>query len=284
MSLLPQLPEPQREALAAGLGLRAAEGSDRFLVSAGVLSLLAAAAEERPVLCLVDDAQWLDIPSADALVFTARRIGAEGMFILFAVRDGERRRFDAPGLDELVLGGLDHRSAVTLLDRSGSPLAPAVRERLLEEAAGNPLALLELPAALSDAQLAGRAPVPDAIPLTARLQAAFRRRVEQLPESTRAALLLAAAESGGGSAIVLSAMGATGLPRDALDPAERAGLIEIDAETLSFRHPLVRSAIYESATLAERQRAHAALAEACSEARARRPSRLASIGGDPQRR
>ncbi len=264
LALLSHLPEPQREALAAALGLRAAEGADRFLVSAGVLSLLAAAAEERPVLCLVDDAQWLDIPSADALVFTARRIGAEGIVILFAARDGERRRFDAPGLEELVLGGLDHRSALALLDRSARTLAPAIRERLLVEAAGNPLALLELPVALSDAQLAGRALLPDAIPLTARLQAAFRRRAEQLPQATQAALLLAAAESDGGSAIVLSAMGATGLPRDALDPAERAGLIEIDAETLSFRHPLVRSAIHDSATFAARQRAHAALAEACS--------------------
>lgn len=131
LAVLSQLPEPQREALAAALGLRAAEGADRFLVSAGVLSLLAAAAKERPVVCLIDDAQWLDIPSADALVFTARRIGAEGIVILFAARDGERRRFDAPGLEELVLGGLDHRSALALLDRTVPPLAPAIRERLL---------------------------------------------------------------------------------------------------------------------------------------------------------
>ncbi len=263
LALLSHLPEPQREALAAALGLRAAEGADRFLVSAGVLSLLAAAAEERPVVCLVDDAQWLDTTSGESLVFTARRLGAEGIVILFAARDGERRRFDAPGVEELVLGGLDHRSALTLLDRSAPALAPAVSERLLVEAAGNPLALLELPVALSDAQIAGRAMLPDAIPLTARLQAAFRRRAERLPEDTQAALLLAAAESAGEPAIVIGAMGAAGLPRDALDPAERAGLIEIDAESLNFRHPLVRSAVHDSATFAARQRAHAALAEAC---------------------
>jgi DNA-binding CsgD family transcriptional regulator len=264
VGVLPQLPAPQREALGAGLGLIPAAGSDRFLVSAGVLSLLAEAAEERPLLCVVDDAQWLDAPSADALVFTARRLGAEGIVILFAVRDGERRRFDAPGLDDLVLGGLDHRSARVLLDRGTPALAPAVRERLLEDAAGNPLALLELPAGLSDVQLTGRATLPDAIPLSARLQGAFRQRVERLPSSTRAALLLAAAEGDGEPAIVLRAVAAVGLSTDSLDSAERAGLIEAGAERLSFRHPLVRSAVYEAATLAERRRAHAALAEACS--------------------
>ena len=148
VGLLPRLPEPQRAALAAGLGLMPAAGSDRFLVSAGVLSLLAEAAEERPLLCVIDDAQWLDTPSADALVFTARRVDAEGIAVLFAVRDGEPRHFDAPGLDELVLAGLDHSSARVLLDHATPELAPAVRERLLEDAAGNPLALLELPAGL----------------------------------------------------------------------------------------------------------------------------------------
>ena len=263
VGLLPRLPVPQRDALAAGLGLMPAVGSDRFLVSAGVLSLLAEAAEERPLLCVVDDAQWLDTPSADALAFTARRVAAEGIVVIFAVRDGEQRRFDAPGLDQLVLGGLDHRSARALLDRGNREVAPSVRERLVAEAAGNPLALLELPAGLSDMQLAGRATLPDAMPLSSRLQGAFKQRVERLPDSTRAALLLAAAEADGELAIVLRAGAALGLAPESLDPAERAGLIEASAERLTFRHPLVRSAAYESATLAERRRAHAALAEAC---------------------
>ena len=284
VGLLPRLPAPQRAALAAGLGLIPAAGSDRFLVSAGVLSLLAEAAEERPVLCLIDDAQWLDIPSADALVFTARRVGAERIGVLFAVRDGERRQFAAPGVDELVLAGLDHSSARVLLDRATPKLAPAVRERLLEDAAGNPLALLELPAGLSDVQLAGRALLPDEIPLNSRLQAAFRQRVERLPDSTQAALLLAAAEADGEPAIVLRAVAALGLASESLDAAERAGLINASAERLSFWHPLVRSAVYESATLAERRRAHAALAEACSEPehadRRVWHSSLASIGAD----
>lgn len=262
VGLLPQLPGPQRAALAASLGLTPAAGSDRFLVSAGVLSLLAEAAEERPLLCVVDDAHWLDTPSADALVFTARRLGAEGIVVLFAVRDGERR-FDTPGLDELALGGLDHRSAHTLLDRSNREVAPSVRERLLAEAAGNPLALLELPTGLTGDQLTGRTALPDAIPLTARLQAAFRQRIEQLPDPTQAALLLAAADEASELAIVLRASAALELPLDAFDPAERAGLIQTQEGRISFRHPLVRSAVYESATASERRRAHAALADAC---------------------
>jgi len=263
IDLLSRVPAPQRDALAAALGLAPAGGADRFLVSAGVLSLLAAAAEERPVLCLVDDAQWLDVPSAGSLVFAARRLGAEGVAILFAAREGERRRFDGPGLDELVLGGLDPDSAGALLNRGERTLAPSVRERLLADAAGNPLALIELPACLSDAQLTGRTRMPDAIPLSSRLQLAFRQQVERLPRVTRATLLLAAADDAGELAVILPAACALDLPEDALDSAERAGLIETDDTTLRFRHPLVRSAVYESATSAERRRAHSALAEAC---------------------
>jgi DNA-binding CsgD family transcriptional regulator len=263
VELLPRLPDPQRAALAAALGLAPAGGADRFLISAGVLTLLAAAAEERPVLCLADDAQWLDVPSAGSLVFAARRLGAEGVAILFAAREGERRRFDAPGLEELVLVGLDPGSAVELLDRGERALAPSVRERLLAEAAGNPLALLELPACLSDAQLSGRTRMPDAIPLSSRLQLAFRQQVEALPRATRSALLLAAADDAGELGVILPAAAGLDLPEDALDSAERAGLIETDGLKLRFRHPLIRSAVYESATSAERRRAHGALAEAC---------------------
>ena len=263
VGLLPRLPEPQRAAVAAALGLAPVCGADRFLISAGVLSLLAAAAEDRPVLCLADDAQWLDVPSAGSLVFTARRLGAEGVAILFAAREGERRRFDAPGLDELVLAGLDPAAAVELLDRGQRELAPSVRDRLLSDAAGNPLALIELPACLSDSQLSGRTRMPDAIPLSSRLQLAFRQQIERLPRAARSALLLAAADDAGELAVILPAARALDLPEDALDSAERAGLIETDGLTLTFRHPLIRSAAYESATSAERRRAHGALAEAC---------------------
>jgi hypothetical protein len=140
---LNELPLPQREALAAALGLGPPEGSERFLISAGVLSLLAAAAEERPVVCLIDDAQWLDVPSADALMFTARRLAAESVVLLFAVREDDRGRLETPGA-EIVLDPLDREQAVALLEYVGREVASSVRERLLSEAAGNPLALLEL--------------------------------------------------------------------------------------------------------------------------------------------
>jgi hypothetical protein len=231
------VPAPQREPLAAALGLAPGEGRDRFLVSAGVLSLLAAAAESRPILCLVDDAQWLDVPSANALSFTARRLLAEDVVILFGVRDGEARRFDAAGLDEIEVAGLDRDAAALVLDQSARQAAASVRERLLADAAGNPLALLELPAGLSDAQLDGGAPLPDALPVTDRLRSAFSQRIERLSEPTRAALLIAAAEEAGELAVTLRAAAELGLPPDALDPAEEAGLVRIDGTALASAIP-----------------------------------------------
>ena len=259
---LDKLPGPQREAFAAALGLAPSEGRDRFLVSAGALSLLAAAAEPGPVLCLVDDAQWLDVPSVEALVFTARRLVAEGVVMLFGAREGEQRRFDGAGLEQLMVGGLDRESAVSLLARGTTRAVAAVRERLLAEAAGNPLALLELPAGLSDAQLAGRQPLPEALPLNASLRAVFTQRVGRLGESTRAALLVAACEDTGELRVILRAAAVLELAQDALDPALQAGLVQTDGEELTFRHPLIRSAVYESAPLSQRQRTHAALADA----------------------
>ena len=256
------VPEPQREPLAAALGLAPGEGRDRFLVSAGALSLLAAAAESRPILCLVDDAQWLDVPSAQSLTFVARRLVAEGVAILFGAREGERRRFEAPGVDDLVVGGLDRASAGLLLDHSAPGATSSVRERLLDEAAGNPLALLELPVALSEQQLEGQAPLPAALPLTSRLCASFSERIDRLPPPTREALLIAAAEEAGELAVTLRAAAELELPQAALDPAEEIGLVRTDGAVLSFRHPLVRSVVYESATLGQRQRTHAALAAA----------------------
>ncbi len=259
---LDKLPGPQREAFAAALGLAAGAGRDRFLVSAGLLSLLAAAAEPGPVLCLIDDAQWLDVPSVDALVFTARRLVAEGVVMLFGAREGEQRRFEGPGLERLMVGGLDRESAGRLLGRCAPRAVAPVRERLLAEAAGNPLALLELPAALSDAQLAGRQPLPEALPLNASLRAVFARRIGRVSESTRAALLVAASEDTGELRVILRAAAVLEVSQDALDPALDAGLVQTDGEALTFRHPLIRSAVYESAPLGRRQRTHAALADA----------------------
>jgi class 3 adenylate cyclase/DNA-binding CsgD family transcriptional regulator/tetratricopeptide (TPR) repeat protein len=257
-----RLPEVQANALAGALGLAPSIGSERFLVSAAALGLLAEAADRRPMLCLVDDAQWLDTPSADALVFAARRLRGERVAILFGARVGDVRTFEAPGVPELVLDGLGDEDARLLLSDRPDPLAPAVRERLLREAAGNPLALLELPGGLSEEQRAGVAALPDTIPLTSRLRAAFAERIERLPEATQTALLVAAVDDTGDASTVLRAVAALGVTADALEPAEASGLVVATGGTIAFRHPLVRAAVSGAATLAQKQRTHAALAAA----------------------
>lgn len=261
---LDELPEIQSAALRGALGLGPSTGADRFLVAAAALGLLAAAAEERPVLCLVDDAQWLDRPSADALAFAARRLQADRVAILFGARDGEPTRFEAPGLAELELGGLDEDSAAALIAQLGADVPLSVRSRLLAEAAGNPLALLELPRAFDSAESGGAGGMPESIPLTPRLQAIFRQQTDRMPDRTQAALLIAAADITGELSTVVLAADELGIGTDALDPAEAAGLIRTAGGTVTFRHPLVRSAIYEGATLVQRQRAHHALAGALS--------------------
>jgi hypothetical protein len=259
---LNEVPDIQSKALAGALGLAASTHADRLLISAAVLGLLAAAAEERPTLCVVDDAQWLDQPSADALVFTARRLRAERLAILFAAREGEAARFKAAGLAEFTLAGLAEQPAATLLVSRGRRAPPGVRDRLLAEAAGNPLALLELAGGLSEEQLTGLVPLPEAMPLTPRLEGVFRQRIAQLPSVAQDALLIAAADNTGDAPAVLRAAAGLQLPPDALDPAQRAALIRVSGTTITFRHPLVRSALYQAATLSQRQRVHAALAGA----------------------
>jgi DNA-binding CsgD family transcriptional regulator len=257
---LSQLPELQANALAGALGLAPSTGSERFLVSAAVLGLLAEAAEQRPVLCLIEDAHWLDTPSAEALVFTARRLRAERIAIVFAVREGEGRTFEGRGLPELVLTGLEDEDARALLSDRSSELVPSVRERVLVEAAGNPLALLELPTGLSEEQRAGLEALPESVPLTARVQSAFAARIEGLPATTQTMLLIAAADDTGEVATVVSAAAELGVTAEALDPAETSGVVRTDGGKIAFRHPLVRAAVLGAATLAQRQRAHAALA------------------------
>ena len=264
LRFLPELPEPQSQALQGALGLGPSTSAERFLIAAALLSLLAAAAEDRPVLCVVDDAQWLDAPSADALAFAARRLYAERAAILFAARDGEQQRFEAPALRELVVIGLDDASAAALLAKRAAEAVPAVRARLVAEAQGNPLALLELPVALSDGQLAGHAPMSEAIPLTPRLQSLFRQRIERLPEQTQTALLIAAADNAGDLPTVLRAAADMRLPTEAFDPAEHEVLIRIAEGAIAFRHPLVRSAVYDRATVSHRQQVHTALASSLS--------------------
>ena len=262
LELVDRLPAPQAAALQAALGLSAEGVQDRFLVSLGVLSLLAEACEEGPVLCCVDDAQWLDGPSAEALVFAARRFVAEPIAVVIGVREGELRTFDAPGVPSLELGALDDDAAQALLTSRLDPSASQdVLDQLLQSARGNPLALLELPAGLSAAQLAGAEPILGPPPVRPVVEESFRARVEALPDSTRGVLLLAAADEAGDVPAIQRAAGTLGLGADDLDAAEADGLVRLDG-TVTVRHPLVRSAIYRSAGRSERRAAHEALAAA----------------------
>jgi len=255
------LPKPQAAALRGALGLAAGGSDDRFLVSLAALSLIADAAESRPLLCLVDDAQWLDDASADAFVFAARRLEAEGIVMLFGAREGELRRFEAPGLAELQLGGLGPAAAGALIDRqAGAALSSEIRERLIAETGGNPLALLELSSALSEAQLSGAETLLGPIPVSARVERAFLARVERLSPETQTLLLVAAADDSGELATVLGAAAQVGAAAEALDGAEQAGLAHVHGSRLELRHPLVRSAVYQAAPLSKRQAAHRALA------------------------
>ncbi|WP_242910501.1 AAA family ATPase [Actinomadura terrae] len=260
------LPDAQARALRAALGLAdpgGADGADRFLTGLAVLTLLAELAAARPVLCLVDDAHWLDPASADALAFTARRLGTEAVALVFAARDG----FAAPGLPELALAGLDRADAAALLADHAPDLAADVRDRVVEEAAGNPLALLELPAGLSAGERAGRAAPPPALPLTGRVRAAFGARIEELPERARLVLSIAAAEGTGELATVLRAARTLGAGPADLDAAERAGLLRVTTGRVAFRHPLVRAAAYQRMPLTTRLAVHGALAGASEGAR-----------------
>lgn len=258
---LERLPPPQRDALETALGLTRGELPDRFLVGLAVLSLLSDAAEERPLVCLVDDAQWLDRSSAQVLAFVARRLEAEAVVLLFAERDpGELD--ELAGLPDLRLKGLSDADARELLATVISgPLDERVRDRILAETRGNPLALLELPHELSPPRLAGGFALPDELPLSGRIEASFRRRVQELPSATQRLLLVAAAEPTGEPTLLWRAAAELGIPAEALAPAQTEGLVELGVRVV-FRHPLLRSAIYRAAPAEERRSAHRALAAA----------------------
>jgi DNA-binding CsgD family transcriptional regulator len=266
LGMLDSLPEAQAEALSTALGLRSGAVEDRFLISLGALGLLAEAAEERGLLCVVDDAHWLDRPSAEALLFVARRLEAEGVVVLLAVRDGEARRFDATGLPELRLDGLPAEPAAALLaEHSGPGVSLSVQERLLAFAHGNPLALVELPATLSADQLSGRDPLFDPLPVGRGVEDAFRGRVRALNAQAQQLLLLAAADDGADVATVLQAAELLGIEPNSLDDLEAAELLHVDGGAVAFRHPLLRSAVYGSAGFSQREAVHLALAQALGE-------------------
>ena len=244
------LPDVQAEALRGALGLAKAGPADRFLVGLAVLSLLAELAADQPLLCVVDDAQWLDRASADALLFAARRLDTESIVLLLCARTGA---FAAAGLPELSLKGLSAQAAIELI---GDSVPVSRRYRVLAEAAGNPLALLELPRVLDIAAPEGP------LPLTDRLRSAFESRFAGLPELTRTALLVAAAEGTGDLGPILRAAGTFGASLADLDAARAVGLIEADGGALTFRHPLIRAAVHHTAPLALRRAVHQALAAA----------------------
>jgi DNA-binding CsgD family transcriptional regulator len=253
---LGRLPDPQREALGVVFGLAAGAAPDRFLVGLAALSLLSEVAEHQPLLCVVDDAQWLDRASAQALAFVARRLLAEPVALVFATREpGEELR----GLPELLVGGLPDSDARELLGSVISgPLDERVRDRIVAETRGNPLALLELPRGATPAELAGGFGVPGA---PGRVEDNFRRRLEALPAATQRLMLVAAAEPAGEPALVWRAAQRLGIEAEAVAPAADSGLLTI-SERVMFRHPLVRSAVYRAASPSERRAAHQALAAA----------------------
>jgi DNA-binding CsgD family transcriptional regulator len=252
------LPVPQRDALRTALGLAAGPPPDRFLLGLAVLGLLSEAAGARPLVCVVDDVQWLDRASVQTLGFAARRLAADPVGLLFAARvPGD----DLAGLPELRVEGLPEPDARVLLDSVlTGPLDARVREQIIADTGGNPLALVELPRGLTAAQLAGGFLLPGAAPLDGRIEDSFGRQLAALPDETRRLVQLAAADPSGDPALVWRAAGRLGIGVEAAGPAMEAGLAEF-AVRVRFRHPLVRSAAYRLASDSERQEAHRALAE-----------------------
>src|SRR5438132_1129027 len=246
------LPGPQREALRTAFGLAAGPAPDRFVVGLAVLGLLSGTARERPLVCVVDDQQWLDRASAQALGFAARRLAADPVGLAFAARVPGQ---DVAGLPELVVEGLAEDDArellASVLTGLTGPLDARVRDRIIADTHGNPLALLQLPRGLTPAQLTGGFGVPGAVPLDGRIEESFGRQLEMLPAQTRRLLQLAAADPSGDPVLVWRAAGRLAIGAGAAGPAVDAGLGEFGAR-VRFRHPLVRSAAYRSASLQTR--------------------------------
>ncbi|WP_067703621.1 helix-turn-helix transcriptional regulator [Nocardia jejuensis] len=244
------LPEPQQKALGGAVGLCPGDGADRFLIGVATLTLLSELCADGPVLCLIDDAQWLDRSSADALLFAARRLGAEGIVMLFA----GRRDFEPQGLPELRLGPLDTIASAALLGERWPGLGSEQRARVLRDAAGNPLALLEFPCMNRESSPA------EPLPLPRRLQTGYERQIGEHDEAARTAMLVVAAEETGDLGLVLAALGLLGYSAEALAAAERSNMVLIQGQSVTFRHPLKRSAAYHSASFTQRLAVHAAIA------------------------
>ena len=278
LHLLGRIPGPQEAALSGALALGPPVPGDRFAVAAATLSLLAAVGEESAVLVVVDDAHWLDKPSREAVLFAGRRLGSEGVLLLLGMRD--REWIPAAGLGTLELRGLSATDAAALVDRTGTPVDAAVRSRIVTETRGNPLAILEAVAILTDAELLGKTPITRPLAVGASLEQAFAQRLDVLPRDTRDALLIAAASDTGSAGEIVCALARAGLSPDVLEPAERDGVI-IRGERIEFRHPLVRSAAYHLRDPAGRRAAHRALAAAAAGAGERAAWHLAAASAGP---
>jgi DNA-binding CsgD family transcriptional regulator len=269
LSMLDQierLPVPQRDALQAVFGLIDDDAPDRYLVGLAALTLLSDAAVDRRLLCVVDDTQWIDVDSANVLGFVARRLHADGIAMLFAVREPSDRSSALEGLDRLELAGLSDGDARDLLAQCvADELDAAVADRLVRESGGNPLALLELGRALTAGQLSGRDHLPAALPLGHHLERIYLDQIGALPPATQMLLLLIAAEPTGNARYVWDAASSLGIDGEAVEPALAADLLRT-GPTIEYRHPLIRSAVYRGATAEDRQRAHLALAAATVEA------------------
>jgi DNA-binding CsgD family transcriptional regulator/tetratricopeptide (TPR) repeat protein len=259
MGELEALPEPQEQALQVAFGTRSGNAPDRFVLGLGVLSMMAEAAAKRPLVCLVDDGQWLDEATRQVLGVAARRLLAESVFMLLAVREtGEERMF--AGLPELTVAGLAGDEARGLLATATSAhLDPGVGDRLVAETGGNPLALLELVGGMTEAELVGGFAEPSTTPVSDQLHEYYMERIRALPDSTRQLMLLAAADPTGDSTLLWRAAQTRGLMREAADPARECQLLEVGSG-VRFRHPLVRSAAYAAGSPEERRVAHQALA------------------------
>ncbi len=276
------IPQPQAQALSGALGLEPGTPGERFAVSAATLSLLGAGAEARPILGLVDDAHWLDGPSAQAITFAARRLDAEGVVLLFAAREGEERAFEPAGIPQYRLTGLDREAGTALLTAgAGGQLPPDLVDRLLDATAGNPLALKELPGVVSAAQLMGTEPLTEPLPVSSAIAQAFQRRVARLPEESRAALLVAAACDGADMAPIVRVLERMGRTARDLEPAEHAGLVTITRGGFEFQHPLLRSTIYQEAAAADRREAHRLFGAVLEDVPERRAWHLAAAALDP---
>jgi DNA-binding CsgD family transcriptional regulator len=282
VDLVSCLPPRQRAAMEGALALGPAVSVDALAVGVATLGLLAAVADRGPVLCAVDDLQWVDVSSAQALTFAARRLHAEGVAMIFTKRPDDELGPPFLELDLLVLAGLSAAAAAEVLSNAAAtPVDAKVARSLHDSTGGNPLALVELPRLLSAGQLEGSEPLQDPLPPGPTTERAFRRRIAELDPDTRSALLLAAASGEGDLDVVLDALRELGIAASSLESAEEAGIISVENGRVEFRHPLLRSAAYHGALALSRRRAHAALAAVLADSDARQPWHLAAAALGP---